>query len=192
MKENGVPASIILAVAMHESANGTSLIARYLNNHFGVKGRNSSDQIRSSYRGYESAESSYEDFIAILKKHPQFSRLFDKYTHYDYKNWAWGIQRGGYASDNKWGSSVMATIKKFKLYQYDNRPTDAPEPMLVTTTRKTTSHHKSRHATYKVKRGDTLKAIAYRHGMHVKTLMSMNSLKSSNLDIGQKLKILPE
>jgi flagellum-specific peptidoglycan hydrolase FlgJ len=98
MHEHGVPASIILAVAMHESANGTSLIARHLNNHFGMKGKNTSSKIKSSYRGYESVESSYEDFISLLKRKRQFSSMFDKYSHWDYKNWVWGIQRGGYAA----------------------------------------------------------------------------------------------
>lgn len=31
--EFGIPASIILAIAMYESANGTSKVATYLNNH---------------------------------------------------------------------------------------------------------------------------------------------------------------
>ena len=54
MEEYGCPASIILAVAMHESAHGNSKIARYLNNHFGIKGPNNSKEIRSAYKGYES------------------------------------------------------------------------------------------------------------------------------------------
>ncbi|NEU09226.1 LysM peptidoglycan-binding domain-containing protein [Flavihumibacter sp. R14] len=185
MNLHGVPASIILAVAMHESANGTSQIAKYLNNHFGMKGKNSSTKIRSSYRGYESVESSYEDFITMLKNRRQFNTLFDKYTHYDYKNWVWGIQRGGYAASRTWGSQVMATIKKFKLYEYDNRPEAAPEPVFnspVPAAKRTAS-------VYKVKKGDTLGAISKKTGVPVKSLMRKNSLKSTSLDIGQRLKI---
>ena len=188
MKDHGVPASIILAVAMHESANGTSQIARYLNNHFGMKGKNNSTRIRSSYRGYESVESSYQDFIRLLKDRRQFSALFDKYSHYDYKNWVWGIQRGGYAASRTWGSQVMATIKKFKLYQYDDRPPTAPEPVFSNPT-SASQLKKSTASVYKVKKGDTLGAISKRLGIPVKTLMKKNSLRSSNLSIGQKLKI---
>ena len=38
MHESGIPASIVLAVAMHESGSGTSLLAQQFNNQFGVKG----------------------------------------------------------------------------------------------------------------------------------------------------------
>jgi LysM repeat protein len=187
MKKHGVPASIILAVAMHESANGTSVIARHLNNHFGMKGKNSSTAIKSSYRGYESVESSYQDFISLLKNRRQFSPMFDKFTHYDYKNWVWGIQRGGYAASRTWGSQVMATIKKFKLYQFDERPEGMPETILANASAKESSA-KAKGASYKVKKGDTLGEISKRLGIPVKTLMKKNSLRSSNLSIGQRLK----
>src|SRR5690606_37022580 len=54
MRETGVPESVILAVAIQESAYGNSRIARYLNNHFGIKGKNDSKKIRSAYKGYGS------------------------------------------------------------------------------------------------------------------------------------------
>lgn len=187
MKKYGVPASIILAVAMHESGNGTSAIARHLNNHFGMKGKNNSTAIRSSYRGYESVESSYEDFVSLLKRKRQFSSMFEKFSHYDYKNWVYGIQRGGYAASRTWGSQVMATIKKYKLYQYDDRPADAIDTVLPNYTIKNSAARTSS-LTYKVKSGDTLGIIAKRFGTSVKSLMRKNSLKSSNLTVGQKLK----
>ena len=187
MEKHGVPASIILAVAMHESGNGTSKIARYLNNHFGVKGKNSSTEIKSAYRGYESVESSYDDFISLLKRKKQFSSLFDKFSHYDYKNWVWGIQRGGYAASRTWGSQVLATINKYKLYKYDDRPDEAVTTVLPNSIVKSSS--KTSGSFYKVKKGDTLGAIAKRLGISVKTLMRKNALTSSNLSIGQKLKI---
>lgn len=188
MNQHGVPASIILAVAMHESGNGTSVIARHLNNHFGMKGKNTSTEIKSSYRGYPSAESSYEDFVSLLKRNRQFSRMFDKYTHYDYTSWVYGIQRGGYAASRTWGSQVMATIKKFKLYQYDNRPDDAPA-VLLSSADKTPARTAHNSSTYKVKRGDTLKDIARKRGLTVRNLMRNNDLKNSNLEIGQRLKL---
>src|ERR1700761_4827546 len=72
MHETGVPASIILAVAMHESANGNSLIARALNNQFGVKGGTTSviynhkKKVHTAYKKYDSVMDSFEDFTRLM------------------------------------------------------------------------------------------------------------------------------
>ncbi len=129
MRENNIPASIILGIAIHESAAGTSKIARYLNNHFGVKGENNSKKIRSSYKSYSSVEDSYHHFIDFLQSRTAFSNLFTKYGGSDYASWAKGIQRGGYAHSNAWSSQVIALIKKYELFKYDNDP-DAAMRML--------------------------------------------------------------
>lgn len=179
MDEHHVPASIILSVAIHESASGRSKIARYLNNHFGIKGPNNSTQIRSAYRGFDEVEDSYNYFINLLHSRTKFATLFDQYSQYDYKNWARGIQRGGYASSRTWASQVIAIIKKYELHQYDNRPEDYIEPVEPVTVYKN----------YWVKKGDTLGAIARKYGTSVKRLMLNNALKTTVLGIGQKLRI---
>jgi flagellum-specific peptidoglycan hydrolase FlgJ len=79
MRVHQLPASIILAVAIHESAAGKSKIAKYLNNHFGVKGANSSTEIKSAYRDYPSVDSSYNHFVSFLLSRSYFNVLFDKY-----------------------------------------------------------------------------------------------------------------
>jgi len=127
MHESGVPASIILAVAMHESASGTSKIARHLNNHFGVKGKGAVDnngqkRIRSAYKQYSSDADSFQDFARIMTERKQFSHLAQQLSHYDYKSWVRGIQRSGYASSRLWGSQVSGLIKKYNLSAYDERP----------------------------------------------------------------------
>ncbi|MGN7203490.1 glucosaminidase domain-containing protein [Pedobacter sp. SAFR-022] len=122
MRENNIPASIILGIAIHESAAGTSKIARYLNNHFGVKGQNNSKKIRSSYKGYSSVEDSYHHFIDFLQSRTAFSNLFAKYGGSDYASWAKGIQKGGYAHSKVWSAQVIALIKKYELFKYDNDP----------------------------------------------------------------------
>lgn len=179
MNEHHVPASIILAVAMHESASGTSKIARYLNNHFGLKGPNNSTQIRSAYRGFETVEDSYNYFIDFLKGRTKFNSLFQKYTEYDYKNWAKGIQRGGYAASRTWSSQIIGFIKKYDLQQYDNRPDDYIEPIEPVTVYKV----------YRVKKGDTLSLIAKKNKTTTKRIMVNNHLKTTILRIGQTLKI---
>jgi hypothetical protein len=193
MREHEIPASIILAVAIHESAAGKSKIARYLNNHFGIKGKNSNTEIRSSYRDYPTIDSSYTHFVDFLHSRTYFNVLFDKYDQYDYKNWAKGIQRGGYARSRTWSSQVIALINKYELYQYDERPDDYveevvfAEPVLA----KASSRNSpiKRIAFYTVKTGDNLSKIAKRVGTTAAALMKKNNLKSSALKPGQKIKL---
>lgn len=188
MNQTGVPASVILGVAMHESGSGTSKIARHLNNHFGIKGKNRVKSIRSAYKSYDSVDDSYADFIVTLKKHPSFAKLFNQYSSDDYKNWVRGIQRGGYAHSKTWGTQVLGFIKKYQLNQFDSRPPQLIPEMLVDTL----VHIPPVVATpiqqhYVVKKGDTLSGIAKRFGTSVSAIMRKNKLKTSRLHPGQKL-----
>lgn len=187
MDEQGVPASVILAISMHESANGKSKIAKYLNNHFGIKGKNNSKQINSSYRGYESVTDSYLDFMGAMRRNKKFEALFGKYSSYDYYNWVLGIQSGGYAASKLWGSQVLAIIKKYRLYELDKRPDSAERAFLALGPSEIPKNSESAVTIYKVRKGDTLGAIAKKFRTNVKTLMSRNSLSNSRLSIGQKL-----
>lgn len=186
MRDHKIPASIILAVAIHESAAGNSRIAQHLNNHFGVKGPNNNEEIRSAYRDYESDEESYNHFVELMETRAPFNSLFDKYDQYDYKGWARGIQRSGYARSRTWASQVIAMVNKYNLYQYDERPEDYVEPV----SKAPVYHRKKRTAsrTYTVKAGDNLGAIAKKKGTTVKALMKKNGLKKVSLMPGQKLK----
>jgi len=185
MRDHKIPASIILAVAIHESAAGNSRIAQYLNNHFGVKGPNNSAEIHSSYRDYESADESYSHFVEIMETREPFNNLFAKYDQYDYKGWARGIQRSGYARSRSWASQVVALVKKYELYQYDERPEGYVEPVYA----KPAYHRKKTSAkVYTVKSGDNLSVIAKRKGTTVKAIMKKNGMKSNKLKPGQKIK----
>ena len=131
MHETGVPASIILAVAMHESANGNSHIAKNLNNQFGVKGYNThvyydnhNKKIRTTYKKYDSVMDSFQDFARIMTERKQFSHLAETLNHYDYLGWAKGIQRSGYCSSRKWASQVLGIIHKYQLNTFDESPED--------------------------------------------------------------------
>ncbi|MXV14776.1 glucosaminidase domain and LysM peptidoglycan-binding domain-containing protein [Hufsiella ginkgonis] len=196
MNEYGIPASIILGVAMHESGSGTSRISKYLNNHFGVKGQNDK-RIRSSYKGYDSVSQSYDDFISILKKHVQFRNLFEIYGPADYQAWAKGIQKGGYAHSRSWSAQVLAIINKYELYRYDQPAApsqpgvllsayEPPAPLQPVPVKESPAKEPAPNI-YKVKRGDTLLAIAKKFGTTVKTIRIKNRLKSANLSIGQRL-----
>lgn len=197
MREYDVPASVILAVAIHESAAGKSKVARHLNNHFGIKGSNTNTEINSSYRDYENADESYDNFVEVLQNTSSFNKLFDRCDQYDYAAWAKGIQRGGYSSSRTWAKQVIAIINKYELYQYDDRPADYAEPVKTVTVELKKKHHHhstSRHHRspvkkyYTVKRGDNLNSLAESHGTSAKSLMRKNGLKRSNLHPGQKIK----
>jgi flagellum-specific peptidoglycan hydrolase FlgJ len=121
MRETGIPASVILAVAIHESAYGNSRIARYLNNHFGIKGKNSSKKIRSAYKGYGSVIDSYRDFVGLLQRRKSTKPLFDKYGSQDYLNWINGIAKSGYSETGDWSRKVISTIDKYDLEKYDEK-----------------------------------------------------------------------
>ncbi len=185
MNEHGVPASIVLGVAIHESASGTSKISRYLNNHFGLKGKGGPKPIPSAYKGYENVDSCYKDFVSFLKR--RFNFLFEKYPYGDYQKWALGIQRGGYAASKTWASQVMGIIRKYHLYEYDNGVPESLRPLPQAPDKSNATRAQS--VTYQVKRGDTLQDIAKKFNTTVKSILVKNSLKTSSLSIGQILQL---
>ncbi len=136
MHETGIPASIILGIAMHESGNGNSTIAQNLNNQFGVKGGGGAviykhkRKTHSAYKKYDSILDSFEDFARIMTERKQFSHLAEELTQYDYEKWVKGIQHSGYASSRKWGVQVLAIIHKYHLNDLDNTP-DEEQPKLA-------------------------------------------------------------
>jgi len=130
MHETGVPASVILAAAMHESANGNSRVAKNLNNQFGIRGFNTHTYVmdhktvRTTYKKYDSVMDSFQDFVRVMTVRPQFSHLAESLSHYDYSAWAKGIQHSGYCSSKKWASQVIAIIHKYQLNALDENPED--------------------------------------------------------------------
>src|ERR1035437_6694257 len=108
MHETGVPASIVLGVAMHESGCGNSELAKHLNNQFGVKGNTHivyyrrEKMVHTAYKRYESVYDSFQDFARIMTERTEFSGMSLQLTHFDYAGWAHGIQKHGSASDHKW------------------------------------------------------------------------------------------
>ena len=99
-----IPASITLAQGLLESGAGTSTLARKANNHFGIKcGKawkgpyvlQDDDARNERFRKYRSVEESYEDHSRFLQQ-ARYSSLF-KLSMKDYKGWAKGLKRCGYA-----------------------------------------------------------------------------------------------
>ena len=102
MDKYGIPASITLAQACLESANGTSRLAVKANNHFGIKCKewngkkiyHNDDERGECFRKYRNVEESYRDHSEFLKNGLRYQSLFDlKPT--DYKAWAHGLKAAG-------------------------------------------------------------------------------------------------
>jgi flagellum-specific peptidoglycan hydrolase FlgJ len=112
----GVPTSVILGVAIMESGSGTSRNSKLLNNHFGIVGKNDllkTKGIKSRYKQYPDALSSYVAFCKLMKKKKFYKKLKG---NSDYKLWADAISKAGYSEIPEiWKERLLNIIKKNKL-----------------------------------------------------------------------------
>lgn len=128
MREYKIPASITLAQGMLESGNGNSELALKSNNHFGIKCHGDAwsgkrtyhddDKKGECFRVYENVYDSYKDHAIFLQK-PRYAKCFDlKIT--DYKGWAHGLKKAGYATNPKYPALLIKLIEDNNLTQYDD------------------------------------------------------------------------
>ena len=122
MKKYQIPASVILGVSIIESGAGTSKLARYFHNHFGIKGpsKNSMKKLgyRSAYREYESDTASYEHFCRMIANKRFYSTLKGEA---DYQVWLQQMMKARYSTaPDAWIKKISATIERYKLYEYDD------------------------------------------------------------------------
>ena len=133
-KRSGIPVSIKLAQAILESSNGKSILASRANNHFGIKCKSSwtgpryfytdddRDQygnlVPSCFRMYPAPEDSYRDHSDFLMGSERYNSLFELESD-DYKGWAEGLLKCGYATDPRYARNLMRKIEQYKLYEYD-------------------------------------------------------------------------
>ncbi len=126
MKRSGIPASITLAQGMLESANGNSRLAVKANNHFGIKchgweGKeiyHDDNEKGECFRHYNSAKESFLDHTDFLMTRSRYAFLFE-YDATDYKNWAKGLRKAGYATDPKYPQRLIDLIERYELHLYD-------------------------------------------------------------------------
>ena len=127
MNEYGIPASITLAQAILESGNGESRLAREGNNHFGIKCHNDwtgetiiedDDEKGECFRKYKNADESFRDHSLFLTQRGRYTFLFD-YDVSNYKKWARGLKKAGYATNPKYASLLIDLIKRYDLSKYD-------------------------------------------------------------------------
>ena len=128
MKEYHIPASITLAQGILESGSGNSRLAQKANNHFGIKCHKGwtgktfymdDDAKDECFRKYNKVEDSYRDHSLFLTQRGRYSFLFD-YDTKDYKSWAYGLKKAGYATNPKYPQLLIRIIEKYDLAQYDS------------------------------------------------------------------------
>lgn len=126
MYRTGVPASITLAQGLLESRYGQSTLAVNGNNHFGIKCHDwtgkkqyaDDDKKGECFRVYESAEASFYDHSDFLRYRDRYKFLFENETT-DYKAWAYGLKKAGYATDPAYPTKLIKLIEDYELHKYD-------------------------------------------------------------------------
>ncbi len=123
-RKHGIPATITLAQGILESGAGKSGLTRNSNNHFGVKALGGwsggvykawdDEPQKSSFRVYASAADSFEDHSKVLLA-PRYRSLFSK-SIYDYRGWAIGLQKCGYATAKNYAVALIGFIDTYKIY----------------------------------------------------------------------------
>lgn len=128
MKKYGIPASIKLAQGLLESNAGESPLAKSNNNHFGIKcfaknckkghcSNYTDDSHKDFFRKYNNAWESYRAHSHLLRA-DRYKPLY-KLSSTDYKGWARGLKKAGYATDKYYADKLVNLIERLDLHQYD-------------------------------------------------------------------------
>ena len=121
-KDYGIPASIIMAQALLESAAGTSELAMNANNHFGIKCNNDwmggvyyydDDSKGECFRQYPDAAYSFKDHALFLQR-PRYATCFEIALE-DYEGWARRLKECGYATDMNYAPKLIKLIETYRL-----------------------------------------------------------------------------
>lgn len=160
MELTGIPASIKLAQGLLESNAGFSKLATEANNHFGMKCHNdwngltyykidddkdaNGNLIPSCFRKFSSPEESYHAHSLWLTQRSRYSSLFTLEPD-DYKSWAYGLKKAGYATDPGYGDKLISIIEKFELYKIQPEP----KPKVLNTIVKSETNNDKKDALFK-------------------------------------------
>ena len=140
MKRSGIPASVTLAQGILETECGNSDLVKRSNNHFGIKCKSTwtgesvkhtDDAPNECFRKYSKPEESYKDHSDYLKTSPRYASLFELAPS-DYKGWAYGLKKAGYATNPRYPQIVISNIEKYNLQQYDNLTPEEVDNIAIT------------------------------------------------------------
>lgn len=179
MKTYKIPASIKLAQATLESADGTSTLAVKANNHFGIKCHrewdgptvyHDDDQKNECFRKYKSVEDSYRDHSLFLSERQRYRKLFSLPID-DYKAWAYGLKEAGYATNPRYPELLIKIIEDYQLYIIDR---EALGSLVVS--EKRLKYHENRIKYVIAAAGDTWESVAEEFDTKVDYLLKYNEL----------------
>lgn len=186
MERYKIPASITLAQGLLESAAGTSELSRKANNHFGIKADKSWNGAKkrrkgSWYRSYGSVRDSYEDHSKFLAYKERYASLF-RLNSSDYKGWAKGLRKAGYAEDRSYPQKLINLIERYQLYKFDSYSSRKSTASSINNI--SSSSYSSSRTMYRAngliyiigKSGDTFKTLAKETGVSRRKLIRYNDL----------------
>ena len=179
MEKHGIPASITLAQGLLESGAGKSELARKSNNHFGIKadkswnGKSVSSMDNGrlcKFRKYKEVRDSYEDHSKFLAGKERYAGLF-RLKRTDYKGWAKGLRKAGYAEDRQYPQKLISLIERYNLQQYDSKGYLKRRNNIADTSSRING------VPYTVaNEGETMKDVARRTGVPARKLRKYNDI----------------
>jgi LysM repeat protein len=191
----GIPASITLAQGILESADGNSPLAKYANNHFGIKCHDwtgetfiqDDDKKNECFRKYEDAKQSYQDHSLFLKTKSRYAFLFN-YSTTDYKSWANGLKQAGYATNQQYAARLIQIIEENELFKYDKNETFARKEVTtgkdavatITVSAREIKVHDNRIRFVIAKEGDTAFKLAKEFEMGLWQIYKYNDLNGKD------------
>ena len=190
MKAYGIPASITLAQGILESGMGYGRLAKEGNNHFGIKCHkdwkgdriyHDDDKKGECFRVYNDPASSYRDHSLFLKTRSRYDFLFEIKTN-NYKAWAKGLKKAGYATDPKYPEKLISLIERFELNKFDLKKPKKTEEMSF-------DGYETNRQIHNVIKGDTLYSISKKYEISLESLIKINKIENQTIYLGQKLKI---
>ena len=193
MKMYDIPASISLAQGILESGMGYSRLAVEANNHFGIKCHSEwegkriyhdDDEKGECFRVYKDPRTSYRDHSLFLTSRSRYNLLFDLKIN-DYKGWAKGLKKAGYATDPKYSNKLINLIERYSLDRFDIK-----KKMKRRNNHLEVVKQPSKKKVHLVQKGDTLYSISKKYKVDIKSLVQENQLDNNTIFLGQNL-IIP-
>ncbi len=114
------------------------------------------------------------DHSIFLSSRDRYASLF-KLKKDDYKSWAKGLKKAGYATDKKYSQKLIDLIERYKLYRYDDIILKKKKP---------------KKKFYTVKKGDTLYSISKKFNVSIDDLINYNRLNFEGISIGQEIIVI--
>lgn len=197
MKAHKIPASITLAQGILESGNGQSKLASKSNNHFGIKCHDwkgakvyhDDDRKNECFRKYKKADESYRDHSTFLTTRSRYAFLFDLKED-DYKGWARGLQKAGYATSKTYAKLLIRIIEENNLQQFDEKVLKGTEDWLSGTVVMVSSNNLKY---IKLDEDQSIEDISQEFDLKIEKLLSYNDLSwDDKVSANSKIYIQPK